>query len=1145
MWLRHLREDLVVTLATVEAADHATNALHLLAATATLQHQDLLQVKQEKARKEPRPGATEQQTALLSLQELALGLTDLCGELWMKMQLSSFLAAARSLALHHTHHSFKGLSQPPQLLYLPSAAAAAGAPGGSSSDGGAAAAAGSSGLGGVSPIKSASQHTMYLTMPNLQLPPYMLLLAGGAWCGNAPAGSGSYRPPAAAAVSLPSCAAALGPTLCMSFPRRRVVGESRDCLLLVLCDAQGLAGPVLKRIRVPVSCYSSVGALAAAAAAAGVEAAAAAAAAAAGLQRKRKRDDDAAAAGSVGTPQDEQQQQQQAQRQLQQQQRQLRVRGMLLQPDEHAAELGAAVRWCQSRLTFERVKLELAALQLEVEEVQLLRLPTDQLPGSVPSSAAAAANPQQQQRQQVWQQPGIRLLGMPGVELFQQLQRKPGCAPSSLGLQEVWFSTGPEYGQWRMHVRGSFYHQAPAAAAGVADLAAAAAPAASGRSAQQQQQGPADVYEYDLRAGDSVRCAVLQLLRIVHMQHFLNRLETLAWGAQSLQVVQVGSSSSSMGPGVAALQGSVVATPAAAAADGDVDVAMAEADGSGGSASPAKRLKQQQQQDDVSNGSAAAAAGSGMANGILPHSDGTSGSGQKPSSNGQLADGEEQQHRRHTHSAAAAAGAPAGSSSCSSPYGLLFHWEGTGLVRLAQYSCCTAQLECGAPLQPRAGGSSSSSSESSRQRLQFAVQWQPRFEFTTHDSYSTSSSTAAGLSSSTTTTWVDVRPSAVASTFGSPSAAAAGSTRAHSKAASAQDVLGVTCSMQCNAPHVPADLLNELCDMVNSGCIDLLLDGFSLVAWPLSGIAAALAAPEQPAAQLALAAPGLQAAQLAGKLSVASCRTVSSCAVSGPYHVRYKVDWLQQQQQGALVPVSSAAGTQPPAAAAAAAGLVLELQFACHGRVKVLIGQQDPAAATQQQQVSSSSSASGQATAAGIRGFVRHFMQQKGARVPLLPAVSTGHYLTVLPEQGSKSVDAVAGFWLQAQHLGVALQELLQYWQQHIVDKQTQQQQGAVAAAVKAEALAPPLQQQQQQVQGQQQQQQQQPVPVQQAGQGAVAGQAAGGMPQQQQQPGQVSVKPEQQQQQQQQPMMQNNHMPHVVQQPMQHAAAGHVVSGR
>jgi hypothetical protein len=27
--------------------------------------------------------------------------------------------------------------------------------------------------------------------------------------------------------------------------------------------------------------------------------------------------------------------------------------------------------------------------------------------------------------------------------------------------------------------------------------------------------------------------------------------------------------------------------------------------------------------------------------------------------------------------------------------------------------------------------------------------------------------------------------------------------------------------------------------------------------------------------------------------------------------------------------------------------------------------------------------------------------------------------------------------------------------------------------------------------------------------------------------------------------MMQNNHMPHVVQQPMQHAAAGHVLGGR
>jgi hypothetical protein len=890
----------------------------------------------------------------------------------------------------------------------------------------------------------------------------------------------------------------------MSFPRRRVVGESRDCLLLVLCDAQGLAGPVLKRIRVPVSCYSSVGALAAAAAAPGGEAAAAAAAATSGQQRKRKRDDDAAAAGSVGTPQDEQQQQDQRQ---QQQQRQPRTRGLLLQPDEHAAELGAAVRWCQSRLTFERVKLELEALQLEVEEVQLLQLPSDQLPPSRPNPAAAA-NPQQQQ---VWQQPGIRLLGMPDVQLFQQLQRKPGCAPSSLGLQEVWFSTGPEYGQWRMHVRGSFYHQA-SAAAGAEGLAAAAAPAVAVGSAkqQQQQQGPADVYEYDLRAGDSVRCAVLQLLRIVHMQLFLNRLESLAWGAQSLQVVQVGSSSSGVGSGLPALQVSSGGTPAAAAAaGGDADVDMAEADGSGGAAPAAKHLKQQQQQDGVGNGLAtAAAAGAGMANGIAPHIDGmTSGSGQKPSSNGQFADADEQQqqqqlHKSLTHSPAAA-GAPAGiASSSSSPHGLLFHWEGTGLVRLAQYSCSSAILECGAPLQPlaAAGGSNSNSSEASRQRLQFAVHWQPRFEFTTNTSYSSRSS-AAGRSSSTTTTQVDVWPSAIASTIASPSAAAGSSSSsgwAHGKAASAQDVLEVTCSMQCNAPHVPADLLNELCDMVNSGCIDLLLDGFSLVAWPLAGVAAALAAPVQPAAQLA------------GQLRAASCRTVSSCAVSGPYHVRYRVEWQQQQQQGAaLVAGSSAAGAPLPAAAAAAAavaaGLVFELQFACHGKVKVLIRQHDPAAAAQQQHPSSASAAR-QATAAAVCGFVRHFMRQQGARVPLLPAVSTGHYLTVLPEQGSRSADAVAGFWLQAQHLGVVLQELLQYWQQHVVGKQ-QQQKGAAAAAVKVEALAAaPQQRQQQQVQGQQQQQ---PVPQQ-------AGQGAGAMPQQQQQlqPGQVPVKPEQQQQQ-------------------------------
>jgi hypothetical protein len=755
------------------------------------------------------------------------------------------------------------------------------------------------------------------------------------------------------------------------------------------------------------------------------------------------------------------------------------------------------------------------ALQLDFQEVQLLQLPSVGLPGSAQGAAAAAAAANSQQ-QQVWQQPGIRLLGVPGVQLFQQLQRKPGCVPSSLRLQEVWFSTGPEYGQWRMHIRGSFYHQATAAAAagaaaGAANAAergllSAVAPAAANgqvRQQQQQQQGPPDVYEYDLRSGHCVRTAVLQLLRLLHMQLFLNRLEGMAWGAQSLQVVRVGSSSSSsMWPSPAAvqLQHGVLQSGSmpAAAAGGSVDAAADEDDGAQPPAERAKQ-KQQQQQDGLNNGSAAAAeAGAGMANGVLSHSAEAAGNGQLPISNGELADGPLQHHKPK---------AAAGVTSSSSANGLLFHWENTGLVRLAQYSCETAVLECGAPLQPVAAGSSSSSS--GRQRLQFAVQWQPRFEYTTHSSYSNSTG-----SSSTTSEWVDVRPHTPAGT----AAAGSSSSGTHDKAVSAAEVLAMTCSMQCNAPHVPADVLNELCDMANSSSEDLMLDALSIVAWPLAGIAAALAAPA--------------AAPLAGNVS---CRAVSSCALSGPYHVRYRVDWLlqQPQQQSASAAVSSAAAT-------AASVLMLEMVFACHGSVRVLIRQQDsaPAPAPQQQQQQSPPGSSQAAVAAAIRGFVQQFVRQRGAQVPLLPAVSNGCYQTRLPEKGSRSADVLAGFWLQTQHLSTVLQDLLQYWQQHVVGKQ--QQQGA-AAAVKVEALPAPQQQQQSQ-QPQVQQQQQSAAPIQQQpGQAAVAGPAAGAMQQQQQQLGQVPLKSEQQQQQQ-QPVMQNSHM---LQQPMQHAAAGHVVSGR
>jgi hypothetical protein len=1058
------------------------------------QHQEALQAKQEAVRQQllnRRPGTTEQQAAITALQELATGLTDLCGELWMKIQLSSFLAAARTLALHHTHHTFKGLSQPPQLLYLPSAAAAL-APGGSSSSsdggGGPAGASSSSGLGAVSPIKSSSQHTMYLAMPNLQLPPYMLLLASGAWCGNTPAGSSSCAAAAAAAADLPASAAALGPTLCMSFPRRRVMGESRDCLLLVLCDAQGLVGPVLKRIRVPVSCYASVAAVAAAAS---VAVGAGSAAAAAGQLRKRKRD----YAGDAGTPQDNQQQQaqpeqQQQPQQQQQQQRQPRVRGQLLQPEEHITELTAAVRWCQARLTYERVKLELEALQLDFQEVQLLQLPAVRLQGTTAEL--------QQQQQQVWQQPGIKLLGVPGVHLFQQLQRKPGCSPSSLGLQEVWFSTGPEYGQWRMHVRGSFYHQATAAAA-------AAAAAVNGldlqqQQQQQQQQGPPDFYEYDLRAGHSVRSAVLQLLRMLHMQVFLNRLETMAWGAQALQVVQVGSS---IGLLVQAVQLQSDSKQAAAATvGGAADVGMEEADGALPAAKRAKQNKQQQQ-DGLDNGSAtAAAAGVGMANGVASHGEEVLHSSHLPSSNGKLlADGP-------MHLSGSRAGADAGHSSSSSkesPYGLLFHWEGTGLVRLSSYSCWAAQLVCGAPLQPLAAGSSSS-----RQRLRFSVQWEPQFEFATHSS--SSSSGSCNGSSSTTTTWVDVRPAA----------GSRGGGGAYDRAVPAADVLAMTCSMQCSAQHVPADVLNELCDMANCDAVDVLLDTLGIVAWPLAGVAAALASPAAAAAAAVAAEKSL------------FCRAVSSCALSGPCHVRYRLDWLPQQQQVPAAAGSTAAGAA--GATAAADVLLLEMLFACRGNVVVLIRQHDPAALhkpspQQQQQLA----ALPKAAAAAILGFVKQFRKKQGPRVPLVPAVSNGRYSVLLPPQGSRSAEAVAGFILEAQHLEFVLQEFLQYWQQHVVNKQQQQ---GTAAAVKVEVAAtPPQQQQQQDQQPQAQQQRSLAVPGQQPGQ------ASGAMQQQQQQllPGQVAVKSEQQQQQQ-QPPLQNSHM---LQQPMQHAAAGHVVSGR
>eukprot|EP00877_Chromochloris_zofingiensis_P002782 jgi/Chrzof1/12504/Cz06g36200.t1 len=166
-------------------------------------------------------------------------------------------------------------------------------------------------------------------------------------------------------------------------------------------------------------------------------------------------------------------------------------------------------------------------------------------------------------------------------------------------------------------------------------------------------------------------------------------------------------------------------------------------------------------------------------------------------------------------SAAAAAVVPS-RPGCSS---LLWHWPGTGLIRLASYNHTQVVLSCGPPVQLLPGDKQHHAVAAPSAGPQHHIS----FTFTWHGS---STSQQPGSSSSTSST--------------------NGSSRVPTTAA---DVVLVHCRVGCS--HVvPEGLLLELGDMVDCGEEGLLLDALAVIAWPLAQLATALQPPQLAVAQL-------------------------------------------------------------------------------------------------------------------------------------------------------------------------------------------------------------------------------------------------------------------------------------------------------
>jgi len=729
-------------------------------------------------------------------------------------------------------------------------------------------------------------------------------------------------------------AAALSFVLSVQFPP---VDARRFWLLISARDAQGLPGPVFARLPIPISAFSRTqeqqqqqpvaprhqgsGGVKAAAESLG--------------KRKRGADDapleDAAAAAAAGgsgtTPEP-------AAAAAAAMAPPAPVPGWQ-QDSALSLELSAAVAWARQRITHERLLFELRTLGVACQELQppggdANRDSTVAAAAAASKACAACAAPPSGALQ-------LKLVGAIGVEqLGAQLVRKGGAATTAaaaVGIREaVLCACSSGSGEWSMHVRGLLYKgfacSAPKDQNG---------PSSSGG----HSSGGWTRFDYSFERGQHARDALLHLLRVVRMQRLLCRLEALALGPQWLEVDTSStiSSSSSSGGG--------------AGADSGLDRLQDEGDEDQGEATAAGGRPTKKARVGAASDTAAATAGAAAANGDSHRTVTANGTGS---------------------AAAAAAGAACNRvASSSRSSGLIWHWSGSGTVRLIGCSSTTAVLECGKPLPTppsvvggaaAAGGAGAAAAEQSQQLdadssagrhdhhqqqqlLRLAFSWAP-----TDGDCATSGAAAAD---------------------------------------SPQSALQLRCRVRSGVPALDAALqvLGEMADADEPG---LLLDALGICGWPLAALAAAL----KPAA---LQRVGLRAGD------------VSAHGRGSPYSMRLLVSAADGCGAGGggggdtTAPSTAGEAAATPAAAAAAhPAAALHLAFASGGRIRLALAPGKPP-----QQQKPSGAAGNQSTATASSSVLRAAEAETELLDRLREAVPAGVKLVG---------DAGGAVWVHASGLG-------------------------------------------------------------------------------------------------------------------------------
>ena len=487
------------------------------------------------------PPATAAAAALSAVAKL---IADDAGRLHSEQLLSALLSAAHRLSLHYTHHfhwlgpSPKPPQQQQQQQLTPGAKGRLGQQ--------------------QQQLHVPKVRHVYLSFPTVGMSPWLQQVpTPAALAGEAPI---MLQQQQQQPQQRTACCA-LGFVLCTQFPA--IQQRRRYWLLVSACNIQGLPGPVFKRIVVPGSCYlfkASQQAAAAGAVPSSSAGAGGAEAAAGGDETARTQDgpDSQAAAGGVAGAGEGV------------------GSGARPGPISTVLELPGVVAWCHVRMTYERLLVELQALQLPYTE----SMQAPATAGAGASDAGEGRDSSSSRRSSSssgkatgWHpQPVVYLLDVPGMDLYMQLVRRSRLRPSRVGLKEVWFTIGAEPGEWAMHLRGSCLEASSLRSSsgyGSKSRELQAAGRAAGQAAA-VATGEVTTYLFSFQRGEDVRGAVVLLQQVLHLQRFLVKLESLALGVQALSVAGHGVLAGATPPAVAPIP-SEAAGEAAAGGDEDVD----------------------------------------------------------------------------------------------------------------------------------------------------------------------------------------------------------------------------------------------------------------------------------------------------------------------------------------------------------------------------------------------------------------------------------------------------------------------------------------------------------------------------------------------------------------------------------------------